>query len=138
MSINDWKVEVMPVRLRAKNTGFRVSAAFILTRLGGKALLRFISEDVPLFPIDINRVQSLHSCFCISSYQLGIIPTCRRVHLLTRSSYQLEGPIGLDLKPVKRALKGPPRPSTSGCLGDENGPRGIPALGCLQGPFAPL
>ena len=40
-------------------------------------------------------------------------------------TYQLEGPIGLDLKPVKRALK---------TLGDENGPR---VLGCLQGPFAP-
>ena len=45
--------------------------------------------------------------------------------------------IGLGVKPMKRALKVPPRPSTSGYLGDKNGPRGVSVLGCLQGPFAP-
>ena len=38
---------------------------------------------------------------------------------------------------MKRALRVSLRPSTFSYLGDENGPRGVPALGCLQGPFAP-
>ena len=46
----------------------------------------------------------------------------RQAWQLEEFTYQLEGPIGLDLKPVKRALKVPPRPSTSGYLDDENGP----------------
>ena len=45
--------------------------------------------------------------------------------------------LGLDLKPVKRALIGLLRPSTSGYLSDENGPRGVSASGCLQGLFPP-
>ena len=50
--------------------------------------------------------------------------TSRHFHLeqITLLRYS---PIGLDLKPVKQALKGPLRPSTSGYLGDENDARGV-------------
>ena len=43
----------------------------------------------------------------------------------------LYSPVRLDLKQLKRALKVSLRPSTSGCLGDENGLRGLSVLGCL-------
>lgn len=48
--------------------------------------------------------------------------------------YLIEEP---HLKPVKRTLKDRPKLSTSSYLGDENGPRGVSALGYLQGPFSP-
>ena len=44
---------------------------------------------------------------------------------------ELYGPIGLDLKPVRRALKVPPRPSISSYLGDVDSPLGVSTLGPL-------
>ena len=67
MSINDCWVAVMPVRLRAKNAGSRVSAALVSSRdVGGHPdcdsypnLLRSTYVQCwacPFFPIDINDV----------------------------------------------------------------------------------
>ena len=44
-------------------------------------------------------------------------------------TYQLNSPVGLDLKLVKRAPSDPPRASESGHLGDESCPWSVPTIG---------
>ena len=54
------------------------------------------------------------------------------------TTYQLNSPVGLDLKLVKRALNDPLRASESGHLGDENYPRSILIIGRFLGPTSRL
>ncbi len=49
---------------------------------------------------------------------------------------RLYSPIEVDPELVKRALKDPLGFSKSGHPGEENGPRSVPAIGCLQALFA--
>ena len=62
----------------------------------------------------------------------------RRYYPLTVWTPLLYNPIGLGLKLMKRALKRDPDHLNLVTWGDENGPRSVPALGCLWAPLRQL